>query len=171
MTYVLLSLCDYYNYSQHLLLEIESFFNISATELISHNRINIKVRHLLVYSNSSVYICCGYLFQCWDMITNVICGFGGMGDKFDSIVPPIQLWINYSFGGMQLKIEMNPKETLCISQLNINSKVPFLVIEIRIITCKPCDEPLCIFNMHSFFLFLTLTLFFFLFFKGLKYSI
>src|SRR5215211_2058059 len=87
MTYVLLSLCDYYYYSQRSLLEIESFFNISATELISHNRINIKVRHLLVYSNYSVYICCRYLFQCWDMITNVICGFGGIQDRFDLKIP------------------------------------------------------------------------------------
>jgi hypothetical protein len=98
----------------------------------------------------------------------IIWRFGGMGDRFDSIVPPIQLWINYAFGGMRLKIEMNPKDTLCISQLNINFKVPFLVIEIRIITCKPCDEPLFIFNMHSFFLFLTLTLFFFLFLRYLQ---
>jgi hypothetical protein len=38
VTYLLVILHgNYYNYSQHLLLEIESFFNISAIELISHN--------------------------------------------------------------------------------------------------------------------------------------
>jgi hypothetical protein len=31
---------NYYNHSQHVLLEIESFFNLSAVELISHNQIS-----------------------------------------------------------------------------------------------------------------------------------
>jgi hypothetical protein len=34
---LLILYANYYNYSQHLLLEIESLFNISAIELISHN--------------------------------------------------------------------------------------------------------------------------------------
>jgi hypothetical protein len=39
MTYVLLSLCDYYYYSQRSLLEIERLFNKSVMELMSHNQI------------------------------------------------------------------------------------------------------------------------------------
>ena len=44
VTYLLVILHgNYYNHSQHLLLEIESFFNISAIELISHNWIKSKI--------------------------------------------------------------------------------------------------------------------------------
>ena len=54
-----------------------------------------------------------YFLQCWNMGGSVIHGFGGMGDRFDSIFPPSKIADNNGFSDMKLKIEMNLKGKSC----------------------------------------------------------
>src|SRR5919107_278450 len=93
MTCTLFSWINYYYCSQHSLLESERFVNISAIELISHNRRKSEIINIFSFDFSARRSAMSvsaviFLMLCYIRRSPVIGGFCGV----------------------QPKIEMNPKE-------------------------------------------------------------